>query len=144
MEPILYYYQPTKMSWYQPRQLYLNSVQCRFAPYNHTTHSPGTIPYYQLVLLHCGENSWIFRDAADQTLPVTEFSDICNWKIKFRYLSRNNQLQVMFGLLHLGKSRSFRHSVYFESQLIAHFSYLEATCLYLIACSLYLAVLSSD
>jgi hypothetical protein len=24
----------------------------------------------------CGENSWIFRDAADQTLPVTEFSEI--------------------------------------------------------------------
>jgi hypothetical protein len=24
--------------------------------------------------LHCGENSRIFRDAADQTLPVTKFS----------------------------------------------------------------------
>ncbi len=27
---------------------------------------------------HCGENSRIFRDAADQTLPVTEFSEIKN------------------------------------------------------------------
>ncbi len=57
--------------------------------------------------------SRIFRDAADQTLPVTEFSEICNWKIKFSYLSRNFQLKVTFGLLHLGKSGSFRHSVYF-------------------------------
>ncbi len=31
--------------------------------------------------IHCGENSQIFRDAADQTLPVTEFSKIYNWKI---------------------------------------------------------------
>ncbi len=28
--------------------------------------------------LHCGENSRIFRDAADQTLPETEFSEIYN------------------------------------------------------------------
>jgi hypothetical protein len=61
--------------------------------------------------VHCGENSRIFRDAADQTLPVTEISGICNLKIKFSYISRNFQLQVTFGLLHLGKSRSFRHSV---------------------------------
>ncbi len=27
---------------------------------------------------HCGENSRIFGDAADQTLPVTEFSEIDN------------------------------------------------------------------
>jgi hypothetical protein len=26
--------------------------------------------------VHCGENSRIFRDAADQTLPVTEYSKI--------------------------------------------------------------------
>jgi hypothetical protein len=26
--------------------------------------------------VHCGENSRIFRDAADQTLPVTEYSEI--------------------------------------------------------------------
>ncbi len=63
------------------------------------------------VMVHCGENSRIFIDAADQTLPVTEFSKIYNWKIKFSYLSRNIQLQVTFGLLHLGKSGSFRHSV---------------------------------
>jgi hypothetical protein len=61
--------------------------------------------------VHCGENSRIFRDAADQTLPVTEFSEIYNWKIKFSYLSRNIQWQVTFGLLHLRKSGSFRHSV---------------------------------
>jgi hypothetical protein len=45
---------------------------------------------------HCGENSRIFRDAADQTLPVTEISGICNLKIKFSYISRNIQLQVTF------------------------------------------------
>jgi hypothetical protein len=28
--------------------------------------------------LHCGENSRIFRDAAEQTLPVTEYSEIDN------------------------------------------------------------------
>jgi hypothetical protein len=61
--------------------------------------------------VHCGKNFRIFRDTADQTLPVTEFSDIYNWKITLSYLSRNIQLQVTFGLLHLGKSRSFRHSV---------------------------------
>ncbi len=32
----------------------------------------------QLRELHCGENSRIFRDAADQTLPVTEDSEIGN------------------------------------------------------------------
>ncbi len=57
------------------------------------------------------ENSRIFRDAADQTLPVTEFSEIYYWKIKFSYLSRNIPLQVTFFLLHLGKSGRFRHSV---------------------------------
>jgi hypothetical protein len=61
--------------------------------------------------MHCSENSRIFRDEADQTLPVTEFCEIYNWKIKFSYLSRNIQLQVTFGLLHLGKSGSFCHSV---------------------------------
>ncbi len=30
-------------------------------------------------LPHCGENSRIFQDAADQTLPVTEYSEIDNW-----------------------------------------------------------------
>jgi hypothetical protein len=28
------------------------------------------------IYVHCGENSRISRDAADQTLPVTEFSEI--------------------------------------------------------------------
>jgi hypothetical protein len=28
--------------------------------------------------IHCGKNFRIFRDAADQTLPVTEFSEIYN------------------------------------------------------------------
>jgi hypothetical protein len=46
-----------------------------------------------------------------RTLPVTEFSEIYNSKIKSSYLSRNIQLQVTFGLLHLGKSGSLRHSV---------------------------------
>ncbi len=35
-----------------------------------------------------------------------------NWTIKFSYLSRNIRLQVKSGLLHLGKSGSFRHSQY--------------------------------
>jgi hypothetical protein len=61
--------------------------------------------------VHCSKNFPIFRDAADQTLPVTEFSEIYHLKIKFSYLSRNIQLQVTFGLLHLEKSGSFRHSV---------------------------------
>jgi hypothetical protein len=61
--------------------------------------------------IHCGKNFRIFRDAADQTLPVTEFSEIYNWKIKVSYLFQNIQLQVTFALLHLGKSGSFRHSV---------------------------------
>jgi hypothetical protein len=26
-------------------------------------------------VLQCGGNSWIFRDAADQMLPVTEYSE---------------------------------------------------------------------
>jgi hypothetical protein len=30
-------------------------------------------------IIHCGENSRIFWDAADQTLPVTEYSEIDNW-----------------------------------------------------------------
>ncbi len=68
----------------------------------------STVFFYTL---HCGENSRIFRDAGDQTLPVTEFSEIYDWKIKFSYLSRNIQLKVTFSLLHLGKSGSFRHSV---------------------------------
>jgi hypothetical protein len=62
--------------------------------------------------MHCGENSRIFQDTADQTLPVTEFSEIYNWKIKFSYLSRNIQLQVTSDLLNLGKSGSFCHSVH--------------------------------
>jgi hypothetical protein len=61
--------------------------------------------------VHCGENSRIFRDAADQTLSVTGFSEIYISKIKFSHLSRNIHLQVTFGLLHLGKSGSFRHGV---------------------------------
>ncbi len=60
---------------------------------------------------HCGKNFRIFQDAADQTLPVTEFSEIYIWIIKFSYLSRNIPLQVTYGLLHLGKSGTFRHSV---------------------------------
>jgi hypothetical protein len=48
-----------------------------------------------------------FSDAADQTLPVTEFSEI----YEFSYVFRKIQLQVTFGLLHLGKSGSFRHYV---------------------------------
>jgi hypothetical protein len=58
-----------------------------------------------------GENSRIFRDAADQTLPVSEYSEIDNWIQFFSYIFRKYQLQVTFGLLHLGKSGSFRHSV---------------------------------
>jgi hypothetical protein len=65
------------------------------------------LPSYHV---HCGKNFQIFREAADQTLPVTEFSEIYNRKIKLSYLSRNIQLQITFGLLHLGKSGSFRHS----------------------------------
>ncbi len=66
-----------------------------------------------LQLIHSTKNFRIFRDAADLTLPFTEFSEIYNWKIKLSYLSRNIQLQVTLGLLHLGKSRSLRHSVGF-------------------------------
>jgi hypothetical protein len=33
---------------------------------------------YYMLDIHCGENSRIFPDATDQTLPATEFSDICN------------------------------------------------------------------
>jgi hypothetical protein len=51
--------------------------------------------------VHCGKNFRIFRDAADQTLPVTEFSEIYYRKMKFSYPSRNITLQVTFGLLHL-------------------------------------------
>jgi hypothetical protein len=51
--------------------------------------------------MYCGKNFRIFRDAADQTLPVTEFFEIYNLKIEFSDLSRNIQLQVTFGLLHL-------------------------------------------
>ncbi len=51
--------------------------------------------------MHCGKNFLIFRDAADQTLPVTEFFEIYILKIKFSDLSRNIQLQVTFGLQHL-------------------------------------------
>jgi hypothetical protein len=83
--------------------------------------------------VHCGENSRIFRDAADQTLPVTEFSEIYNRKIiKFSYLSWNIQLQVTFGLLHLGKSGSFRHSVYstVECTVVSRPSCLGSLCLH--------------
>jgi hypothetical protein len=58
-------------------------------------------------VLHCGENSRIFRDAANQTLPVTEYSKIENWFNIKLYIFRKIQLQVTFGLLYLGKSVSF-------------------------------------
>jgi hypothetical protein len=68
--------------------------------------------------LHCEENSWIFRNAADQTLPVTEYSEIDNGIKIFSYIFRKIQLQVTFGLLHLGKSGSFRHSVSWQCYAI--------------------------
>ncbi len=46
----------------------------------------GRIP-----IVHCGENSRIFRDAADQTLPVTVYSEIDNWILNFWfYISENS------------------------------------------------------
>ncbi len=46
---------------------------------------------YVLCIKHCGENSQIFPDAADQTLPVTEYSEIDNWNLIFQwYISQNS------------------------------------------------------
>jgi hypothetical protein len=89
-------------------------------PINHY-YQPSALSSVQYKL-HCGKNFRIFWDAADQTLPVTGFSKINHWKIKFNYLSRNIQLQVMFGLLHLGKSGSFRHSVSCHFWSVHYFS----------------------
>jgi hypothetical protein len=38
----------------------------------------GKYSQYSRCTIHCGENFRIFRDAADQTLPVTENSEIDN------------------------------------------------------------------
>jgi hypothetical protein len=61
---------------------------------------------YQTLNLHYGKNFRIFRDAADQTLPVTEFSEIYNWEIKFSYLSRNIQLQVTLQVVYMKQNLS--------------------------------------
>jgi hypothetical protein len=60
-----------------------------------------------LPTVHSGENSQIFQDAADQMLPVTEYSEIDNIIYFFSHIFWKIQLQIAFGLLHLGKSGVF-------------------------------------
>jgi hypothetical protein len=93
----------------EPNTLMYVSYNCFFVTSYRSVRS-GIKVNSLIRIRHCGENSRIFRDAADQTLPVTEYSEIDNLISFFSYIFRKIQLQVTFGLLHLGKSGSFCHS----------------------------------
>jgi hypothetical protein len=73
-----------KQTWIVRQVKMLHSHQDKFVPplltslFSKVSSGGSGARLAQSLTINCGENSWIFLDAADQTLPVTEYSEIDN------------------------------------------------------------------